>query len=231
MWSYASNFKYNLRWALSYLKMAGLVNNSTRGVWALTEQGRETETVDPRAVLSKVRARKRPLAADLAEEGIAENEIEEERLWSDELIATLQEIAPDAFERLAQRVLREAGFTEVTVTGRSGDGGIDGRGLVQLNDLVSLKAVFQCKRYRNNVGPGEIREFQGALAGRADRGIFVTTAGFTSAAVAEATRDGATPVDLVDGERLVNLLKQFKLGVRVEMVESVTIEKDWFKTI
>ena len=219
-----------MRWSLSYLKKAGLVTNSTRGVWSLTELGRETQTVDKRAIVSQVRS------ADAASPTTTPNDIapsdeRDEPSWSDKLIEALLELTPDAFERLAQRLLREAGFTEVRVVGRSGDGGIDGRGMLRLNDLVSINAIFQCKRYRSNVGPAEIREFHGTLAGRADRGIFVTTSSFTPAATAEASRDGVTPIDLVDGERLANLMKQFRLGVHVEMVESIQIDVEWFKTI
>jgi len=227
--SASSEFSYRTRWALTYLKKAGLVTNSVRGVWALTELGLRTEKVDRRAIVSKVRASEVASTDDVVNE--QGETAEEEASWSDSLMELLLDLTAAAFERLAQRLLREAGFTEVKVEGRSGDGGIDGRGVLRLNDLVSMNAIFQCKRYRSNVGPAEIREFRGALAGRADRGIFVTTSSFTPAAMSEASRDGVTPIDLVDGERLVNLLKQFRLGVKVEMVESVLIDKDWFKAI
>lgn len=208
------------------------VSNSTRGVWALTELGRQTERVDTRAIVSKVRLAGSPSRSgqERADLGKAVADAEEP-LWSDELIEDLLKLTPDAFERLAQRLLREAGFTEVRVEGRSGDGGIDGRGVLRLNDLISMNAIFQCKRYRQNVGASEIREFRGALAGRADRGIFVTTSGFTPAAMTEANRDGVTPIDLIDGERLAGLLKQFRLGVKVDLVESVQIDRDWFNSI
>ena len=147
------------------------------------------------------------------------------------LLEILFSLEPVVFERLAQRLLREAGFTEVIVTGRSGDGGIDGRGILRLNDLISMHAIFQCKRYTSNVGPAAIRESRGALSGRADRGIFITTGGFTPAAIAEATREGVTPIDLVDGDRLVSLLKQFQLGVTVEQTESIRLDPNWFSSL
>jgi len=227
----SSEFSYRLRWALTYLKKAELVTNSSRGIWSLTEAGKQASEVDPKAIIERARA--------LLEPGESEGEIvpadtgspSVPQSWSDDVLEVLLDLPPAAFERLAQRLLREAGFAEVQVTGRTGDGGIDGRGILRLNDLVSMSAVFQCKRYRGNVGAPEIREFRGALTGRADRGIFLTTSGFTPAASQEATRDGVTPIDLIDGERLVELLKQFGLGVRVKMVESVSIEREWFQAL
>ena len=227
----SSEFSYRLRWALTYLKKVELVTNSSRGIWSLTESGKLVPEVDPKAIIERVRALEDPGGDDRQ---ISTTEPERPSIvqsWSDDLLEILLDIPPAAFERLAQRLLREAGFVEVKVTGRTGDGGIDGRGILRLNDLVSMSAVFQCKRYRGNVGAPEIREFRGALTGRADRGILVTTSGFTPAGVVEATRDGVTPIDLIDGERLVGLLKQFSLGVRVEMVESVSIEREWFRVL
>jgi restriction system protein len=227
----SSEFSYRLRWALTYLKKAELITNSTRGIWSLTESGKQTPEVDPKAIIERARTLLEPGEDDGEIAPTDPGSASVAQSWSDDLLEILLELPPVAFERLAQRLLREAGFAEVQVTGRTGDGGIDGRGILRLNDLVSMSAVFQCKRYRSNVGAPEIREFRGALTGRADRGILVTTSGFTPAAIQEATRDGVTPIDLIDGERLVGLLKQFGLGVRVEMVESVSIEREWFRTL
>lgn len=225
-----SEFDYRLRWALSYLKKAGLVTNSSRGIWSVTEAGKQAEQVDPKAVVAQVRRLAQRASDFEAVSFDAESESDSKR-WVYEVLKVLLDIPPAAFERLAQRLLREAGFTEVRVTARTGDGGIDGIGVLRLNDFVSMSAVFQCKRYRNSVGAGEIREFRGALAGRADRGIFLTTSGFTPAALQEATRDGVTPIDLIEGERLAGLLKQFRLGIRVKSTESTHIDGEWFRTI
>ena len=137
---------------------------------------------------------------------------------------------PDAFERLAQRLLREAGFIKVEVRGKSGDGGIDGVGVLRVN-LVSFQVYFQCKKWKGSVGSKEIRDFRGALQGRADKGLFITTGNFTSQASEEATRDGAIAIDLIDGERLCELLRQYELGVKTEMIEKVVVNSDWFKGI
>lgn len=139
-------------------------------------------------------------------------------------------MAPDAFERLSQRLLREAGFVKVEVRGKTGDGGIDGVGVLRVN-LVSFQVYFQCKRWKGSVGAKEIRDFRGALQGRADKGLFITTGSFTSQAYEEATRDGAIAIDLIDGDRLCELLKQYELGVKTEMIEKVTVASAWFDSI
>ena len=136
------------------------------------------------------------------------------------------------FERLAQRLLREAGFLTATVTGRSGDGGIDGIGVYRMS-LLSFPVFFQCKRYKGSVGAGAVRDFRGAMAGRGDKGLLITTGTFTSDAKVEATRDGAPPIDLIDGDRLCDLLKDYEVGVRIaaRQIEDVTIDHSYFDTV
>ena len=138
-------------------------------------------------------------------------------------------LAPAAFERLCQRLLRESGFVEVRVTGRSGDGGIDGVGIVRLGGLLGFPILFQCKRYQGSVSAGTVRDFRGAMIGRADRGLIITTGTFSRDAKAEAIRDGAPPIDLVDGEQLLDKLKGLRLGVEIEMIEKVSVVPSWFK--
>jgi restriction system protein len=138
-------------------------------------------------------------------------------------------LSPSGFERLAQRVLREAGFTNVTVTGRSGDGGIDGVGTYRLS-LVSFPVYFQCKRYRGSVPSRDVRDFRGALVGRGEKGLFITTGSFTREAQREANREGATPIELIDGPVLCDLLKEYRLGVSViiRTVEDVSVRGEFF---
>lgn len=152
--------------------------------------------------------------------------------WRDALLDRLMAVPPDAFERLAQRLLREAGFISANVTGRTGDGGIDGLGVYRMS-LVSFPVFFQCKRYKGSVGAGAVRDFRGAMAGRGDKGLLITTGTFTTDAKAEATRDGAPPVDLIDGHRLCDLLKTYELGVRtiVRQVEDVSVEDGFFSDL
>ena len=157
-----------------------------------------------------------PGAAELP--GVAE--LPEGEGWKEQLLDQLMGMRPDAFERLAQRLLREADFDSVNVTGKSGDGGIDGLGVYRLG-LMSFPVFFQCKRYQSSVGSGAVRYFPGAMAGRGDKGLVITTGSFTADAKIEAARDGAPPIDLIDGDRLCRLLSQYELGVRTRTVEGV----------
>ena len=158
---------------------------------------------------------------------------DEENTWREQLLTVLLKMAPSAFERLTQRLLRESGFIQVEVTGRSGDGGIDGKGIMRLGGLLSFHVIFQCKRYSGSVSVSQVRDFRGAMVGRADKGLLITTGNFTKDAINEATRDGAPAIDLIDGDQLIDKLKELSLGVqtrRVE-VEQIEIDQNWFLTI
>ncbi|SDF89834.1 restriction system protein [Limimonas halophila] len=150
--------------------------------------------------------------------------------WKTQLLDVVKAMPPEAFERLAQRLLREAGFIKVEVTQRSGDGGIDGTGVLRVN-LISFQVLFQCKRYAGSVGSGVIRDFRGAMAGRCDKGLIITTGTFTADAQKEASRDGATAIDLVDGDFLCDLIKKYGLGVHTRTVEQVVVDGSWFESI
>lgn len=225
--------EYQLAWARSYLKKYGILDNSSRGVWVIVPEKRDVTEVDPQLVVKTVRemSRKereaRPPAPE-SEEGIPDDD----ESWRAKLHHVLtQELTPDAFERLVKRMLRESGFVQVEVTGRSGDGGIDGKGIVRVGGLLSFHVLFQCKKYQGSVSSGAIRDFRGALVGRADKGLFVTTGTFTRDAMREATRDGAPPIDLIDGDQLADKLKELRLGIEMEMVETVQVDEDWFRNI
>ena len=230
---------YYLAWARTCLRRGNALVNSSRGVWALTESGTaiagldETRAIYEREERKRARARANRNAAKALETAIVEPEddgSEEDEDWKSPLLAVLSTMPPDAFERLSQRLLRETGFTKVEVRGKTNDGGIDGVGVLRVS-LVSFQIYFQCKRWKGSVGSKEIRDFRGALQGRADKGLFITTGGFTSQASDEATRDGAIAIDLIDGDRLCDLLKENRLGVESEMIERVCIRSDWFEKI
>ena len=143
----------------------------------------------------------------------------------------IKNLKPAQFERLCQRLLRSLGFIEVEVTGKSGDGGIDGKGILRLGGVISFHIVFQAKRYAKNVSPSLIRGFRGAMTGRVDKGLLITTGNFSKAAKAEAAMGGTIPVDIIDGSDLIDKLKDLRLGVSVQQVENVIIQKDWFRDI
>ncbi len=224
--------EYRLAWARTYLKRYGVIDNSSRAVWALTVKGREIDQVNPQAV-------KRYMAAEQRKKAQTDGETDDlptvatQLSWREELMHVLLKMEPSAFERLIQRLLRESGFIQVEVTGRSGDGGIDGKGILRLGGLLSFHVIFQCKRYRGSVSAAQIRDFRGAMVGRADKGLLITTGNFTKDAGREATRDGAPAIDLVDGDQLVEKLRELALGVhtkRIE-VEQITVDSAWFANI
>lgn len=226
-----SKIDYRLAWSRTYLKKFGLIENSSRGVWSLIKD-KDIDNLDSTEIVKKVKeltSTKKQSDAKLEEQEITE-ELEITEIWKDNLLNTLYEITPSAFERLAQRILRESGFSQVEVTGKVGDGGIDGKGIMRISGLLSFHVIFQCKRYKGSISPSQIRDFRGAMQGRADKGLFITTGNFTREATREATRDGAPPIDLIDGELLCFKLKELSLGVKTKMVESIEIDKEWFKT-
>jgi restriction system protein len=221
---------YRLAWARTYLKKYGLLENSARGVWALSPKAKDTDKVDPQEVVKTVRSGGKGESAGTSPVTLPPTEVSEEEAWRQHLHVILtQKLVPAAFEKLVQRVLRESGFTQVEVTGRSGDGGIDGHGIARIQGgFLRFHVLFQCKRYKGTVSPSEIRDFRGALQGRADKGLFITTGTFSAAAQKEARRDGALAIDLFDGADLANTLKDLGLGVRTQQLEVVTIDDAWF---
>lgn len=229
--------EYRLAWARTYLKKYGVLENSSRGVWAIAPDKRHIEKIDHKEVARAVREmdrKERPNRKSKETDGnsIDEELPEEVRTWREQLHHILtQEIDSSAFERLVKRLLRESGFVQVEVTGRSGDGGIDGKGIARINGLLSFHVIFQCKKYQGAVSSSDIRDFRGAMVGRADKGLFVTTGTFTRDAVKEAIRDGAPPIDLVDGDQLVDKLKELRLGITTKVVEEVIVDPDWYKTL
>jgi len=240
----ASKISHYLDHARSRLKAAGLANNSVRGVWALTEAGRaasegqvsqgiqyESDNYIPTPIERII------MAADGDSSELTFTDapgIVPDSDWREVLLESLRSMSPDGFERLSQRLLREAGFSDVTVTGKSGDGGIDGTGIYKIS-LISFQTYFQCKRYSssNTVGSAEIRNFRGALRGAGDKGLFITTSRFTSSASEEAKRSGAEPIDLINGDGLCDLLKEYRLGVAVShrQVEDVEVKAEFFQDI
>lgn len=228
-----TKFGYRLAWARNYMKNYGLLENTSRGVWALTPAGQKLKSVDKDEIVRSVRENQK-LEKKEAEAESEELETDsEEDSWQEILLDQLKAIQPEQFERLCQRVLRESGFTNVSVLGQSGDGGIDGRGVVQIGGLLSFHVFFQCKRYKDTVSASVIRDFRGAMSGRADKGLIITTGRFTTDAKKEALRDGTIPLDLIDGEQLVQKLKDLRLGVIVteRIVEDVEIKKEWFYSL
>ncbi len=216
-----SRFRNQVAWARFYLVREGLIDSSKHGVWSLTKKGFKTSLTPEQArnlFLKWVKIFQEQRKAKESTEPIAERVAEGtgaiSKDYREEVLELMLSLPPPGFERLSQRLLRESGFTQVVVTGQSGDGGIDGFGILQVNPLVSFKVLFQCKRYAKSVVPSQVRDFRGAMSGRADKGIIITTGTFTAEAKREATRDGAPPIELIDGEKLVDMLEKLELGLK-----------------
>lgn len=206
---------YEMAWARTHLRQLGKIKNAGRGVWAIVEPSVVAQVPAPKVTADSTTA-------------VAE----QEEGWKGELHSVLtKRLSPLGFERLIQRMLRESGFVQVEITGRSGDGGIDGRGIVRLNGFLTFHVIFQCKRYSGAVSVDKIRDFRGAMEGRADKGLFITTGYFTRDAVKEAMRDGARPIELVDGEHLAEKLHELRLGLDVETVERIRVNTGWFDAL
>lgn len=211
-----TELEYELAWTRTMLKSNGYITNSSRGVWAIMDKSN----------------------VDVEEMQIAQQKLDPEQQelleenWKSKLLRIIiEKLTPDAFERLIQRFLREKGFSHVEVTGRSGDGGIDGKGIAKINGILSFHIVFQCKKYQGAVSSTHIRDFRGAMSGRTDKGLFITTGYFTRNAVKEASREGAPTIDLIDGEKLADKLKELNLGINIDFIEKVNIDEKWFEGI
>jgi restriction system protein len=229
-----SQVDYRLAWARTYLKKYGLIENSSRAVWSLIDNDIDTSQLDYSAIIKSVRDENKKATGSSAvskEKNDLTAEVEAILGWKEQLLKALLEIDPAAFERLCQRLLRESGCVQVEVTGKTGDGGIDGKGIVRISGFLSFHILFQCKRYKGSVSASQIRDFRGAMTGRADKGLLITTGTFTRDALKEAARDGAPPIDLIDGEILCDKLKEYSLGVKTELIEEVSINMEWFQRI
>lgn len=240
MKSGASRFENQVAWARFYLLKAGYLDSSRRGVWSLTEKGVNSNITDKEAlnIFQEVR---RTFENEGVEVDNSTNEEIENQVAPTEstivpslydhrlqVLELIRQLSPAGFEKLCQRLLREAGFQQVRITGKSGDGGIDGIGVLQINPLLSMQVIFQCKRYQagSSISSSQIRDLRGAMAGRTDKGIFITTSTFTAEAYKESLREGVPPIELVDGEKLVSMLEQLELGLKPRTI--YTIDSDFF---
>lgn len=226
-----SRVRNQAQWARLYLAKAGYISASGRGVWTLTKKSVDEPLTENKAmdIIREQRKIYRLSKKTSKKVVVPKEDVEDQsNLFHEEgLLAVLQGLPPNGFERICQRLLREAGFQEVKVTGRSSDGGIDGYGILEVNPFVSFNVLFQSKRYKGAVSASQVRDFRGAMQGRADKGIIITTGSFTSDAKKEARRDGAPPIELVDGDKLVEMFEKLTLGVNPKTVYEVN--EDFFE--
>ena len=227
-------YRNQIRWARLYLVREGYIDSSEHGVWRLTPSGlkatlslevsRQIYQKWNRIFVEERRSKNKMSTTPEATLEEVEPILDE---YPSDAIEVLRSMSAAGFERFAQRLLREASFTQVVVTGKTGDGGIDGYGVLQVNPFVSHRVLFQCKKYKGSVSVGEIRDFRGAMSGRTDKGVFLTTGTFTSDAQREAARDGVPPVELIDGKKLVEMLCKLNLGMIP--VPTYKVDKEFFE--
>ena len=222
--------KNQIAWARLYLVKNGYIDSSKRGIWSLTKKGLDTD-VNKIDVLNEFKNIQSSFSNNKDKNKLLSKEdnnlIDEEENYTDykvELLKILKSISPNGFERISQRLLREAGFEKVVVTGKTNDGGIDGVGILEINPFVSFKVLFQCKRYQGSITSPQIRDFRGAMQGRAEKGLFLTTGSFTSEAKKEATREGVPPIELVDGEKLITMFEKLELGLKPKKIFDIDID-------
>ena len=241
-----SELSYQADWARTYLRQYGVIENSARGVWSIRPDYVSVETLDSKKIVDAVleenrkrRENKAPVSSShtVVEEGPEDDDPsndyaeypDEVKPWREQLADVLQNMDPYAFERLSQRVLRECGFSQVEVTKKSGDGGIDGTGKLRINGIFSFNVAFQCKRYKGLVGASEIRDFRGSLTTDIEKGVMITTGSFSKAAKEEASNPGKQQIDLIDGEEFMNKIAEYGIGVKP--ITTYEIDVDFFKKI
>lgn len=237
-----SELSYQLAWARTYLSKYGVIQNSARSVWSITPDFVGVDELDEKEIVASVvkknaEKRNKPATVTTAEDSPEDDDPtnndeefpDEIKPWKEKLAEILQTMDPYGFERLTQRVLRECGFSQVEVTKKSGDGGIDGTGKLKINGIFSFNVAFQCKRYSGVVGAPDIRDFRGSLTTNIEKGLFITTGTFSKAAREEACSPGKQQIDLLDGEDFINKLTEYEIGVHP--VTTYAIDEEFFKKI
>lgn len=224
-------FNNQIAWARQYLIWEGYLDNSKRGVWTLSAKGQNKvfSEEEPREIFLKWVSfhtkqkvgQEKAASKEVIEKIDDEVSVETSNLTSLSLLEVLQSITPTGFEHICKRLLREHGFENVVVTQASRDEGIDGYGTLELNPFVSIKVLFQCKRYKGTVSRAQVGDFRNAMIGRAEKGIILTTGTFSEDAKREASRDGAPPIELIDGKKLVELFEAVELGVKPKTIYEV----------
>ena len=228
-----SEIDYRLAWARTLLKNYGAIINSARRVWVISPEFANIEKV-PGAEIEKYKnlSRNNEHHKPISNNTLSPEDIElptEVKPWRQRVYDILINMDPFAFERLTQRLLRESGFTDVVVTKRSGDGGIDGYGKLKINGVISFNIAFQCKRYQGTVGAPEIRDFRGSLTRNIEKGLFVTTGTYSSAAKEEAANIGKQQIDLIDGEDFIEMLADYSIGLKE--VKDYEVDEEYFSKI
>jgi restriction system protein len=224
-----------IHWACSYAKLGAALDRPQRGLYVLTTEGREILSLpqaeadarllemDRRVRAAQVR-RRGELNAD-EDDPLEDETLSEDSTWTDVLLDRLHRLTPEGFEEFVMYLLR-AFELELTRVGGTGDQGIDGIGIAPLSPVLSSRVAVQAKRYdpTSTIGREVVALFQrDASAAGAERAVLVTIGRFSEPARRAATT--ATPtVDLIDGEKLCELVRQKDIGLRIVP----QVQEDWF---
>lgn len=222
----ASRFHNQVQWARQYLVWQGLIDDSKRGIWTLTPLGWKTRLDEPaacRVFLDRVKINRRCVARmkppphrcrrmtpDRTQPNRRQPTKSRSRIcWTSSSRCRRTGSNSCAAVCCASTVSRRSRSRNARVMAAS-----TAMALLRLSPFVSLRVAFQAKRFADTVARRDIGEFRNALLGRAEKGVFITTGRFTADAATEAARDGVIPIELIDGERLVELFQTAELGVR-----------------
>lgn len=229
----------DIRWARYYLVNSGHIaptSESGRGIWKLTPKGWSDALTKEFSddVVGKSNSSKKSESGNSTvapEEDASPSDPLQEGAWSDSLKKLLVTMPDKGFERLCAFLMTKNGLLAARVTGQAGDGGVDGEGLLAFDSLALIKTpvAWQCKRFETNKVPSKaVRDFRGAIDGRASYGLIFTTSTFTHDAELEARRAGATPIELVGLDRLIDMLKDREIGVKEKIIKTYEVEDGFF---
>ena len=235
-------FHNQVCWARQYLVWEGYIESSKRGIWKLSLAGAKIKITDEDArriflkwvdiYAKKRKAKQQPSTPDPGPpetEEVFDETAQSSGHYKEELISILRSLSPRGFEELCLLLLRENGIENLKLTKQGRDGGIDGIGTLRINPVVSFKVLFQCKRYNNKnpIKREQIGDFRNAMMGRAEKGIFITTGYFSSESEREATREGATQIELVDCDKLLEMFVKTELGLKP--ITTYEIDRQFFE--
>jgi restriction system protein len=230
-----------IAWGKSFLKKGGFVHYPKRGLVQITKKGKGASNKE--LLLNDVESEfsrfndaenstkntesneiKNSSPQDLIDSGFTAIELQ----VKSDLLERLKDIDPYYFEKVILILLKKMGYGDFIETSKSGDGGIDG--IINEDKLGLEKIYIQAKRYHENkVREKDIRNFIGAMSGDTSKGVFVTTSVFHNSAVKKA-HDARHSIILIDGNKLVDLMHQYSVGVQVRNVYEVKeIDGDFFE--
>ena len=235
-----------IAWGKSYLKLGKFVHYPKRGVVQITEKGKDRLKIG-KLSLEDLQNDIDFISHRESQKNKKENEVKEISIDSStpqdlidsgfskieaqvktELLEKLKEIDPYYFEKVILILLKKMGYGDFVETSKSGDGGIDG---IINEDKLGLEKIYtQAKRYNENkVREKEIRNFIGAMSGDTSKGVFITTSTFDQSAIRKA-REAHHSIILIDGEKLVDLMHQYNVGVQIKIAYEVKeLDNDFFE--